>query len=188
MPGAVAFAAERATALATASLLRWTTRSGPARVPLQFEGGAPLGCDRRSPLLAAEGSVSKQGRLSHSRPSGHRVDGPAGFPEGRRGTVPARTVGSSPCGSYAAGRGQRCVSDLEQNRASGRRVERPHGRRDRDRRGEATLATADRPAFVVVRASRRRLHGPCSARVGGKTRRRIPEAVHRPTLRCACRA
>jgi hypothetical protein len=56
-------------------------------------------------------------------------------------------------------------------------------RRDRFRRGGATLGPARdgrrRPAFVVVRASRRRRHGPCSARIAGVPRRISPSTTKR---------
>jgi len=55
------------------------------------------------------------------------------------------------------------------------------------RRGGATLGPARdgrrRPAFVVVRASRRRLHGPCSARIASTTPASAPRlSSTRPVL------
>ena len=42
---------------------------------------------RRSPRLAADGSVSKRRWLSLSRPSGHRAGNRASFPDGRKGAL-----------------------------------------------------------------------------------------------------
>ena len=47
---------------------------------------------RRSPLLAADGSVSKRRWLSLCRPSGHRAGNRASFPDGRAGELD-RAVG-----------------------------------------------------------------------------------------------
>ena len=68
------------------------------------------------------------------------------------------------------------VQEPERCRGAGDRAtdlapKRPPDLGDRDTRGGATLGPARdgrrRPAFVVVRASRRRLHEPCSARETG---------------------
>ena len=47
-----------------------TTMSSLVKAPLPYEAEAPIECDPRWPLLAADGSVSKRFWLSLSRPSG----------------------------------------------------------------------------------------------------------------------
>ena len=61
--------------------------SSLVKAPLPYEAEAPIECDPRWPLLAADGSVSKRFWLSLSRPSGHRAGNAAGFPDGRQPEV-----------------------------------------------------------------------------------------------------
>jgi len=79
-------------------------------------------------------------------------------------------------------------SAISRPRASLRppRAKRPRRRRGAARCGAATLGpahtTSPRPAFVVERASRRRRHASCSARLCGRARQARPIAVIVPAV------
>ena len=103
---AAALVDEQAPAAEVARLSDRTTRSGLARAPFPFEAEAPIDCNRWSPLLAADGSVSKRRWLSLSRPSGHRAGSPSGFPDGGVSTV----ISDSPT-SYLCLRTGVCTND-----------------------------------------------------------------------------
>jgi len=67
--------------LSTCPLRR--TRSGLARAPLRCEAATTIEYARRTPLLTADGSVSKHRRLTLCRPSGHAPRRRAHCPVGR---------------------------------------------------------------------------------------------------------
>lgn len=84
----------------------------------------------------------------------------------RQAAAPARTVGSSGCGSTAAA--PRLPADPDHGHAIARGAKRPLGRRDPFRREAVVLSAGQglgrRPAFVVARASSRRQRQSRNAR------------------------